>query len=514
MRFRDADPVRRFNDRRPIPVPESSYGDRLSFYASSRPSKPQAMDLKISSGEGARDINAWDDVPASSWFTPRLGYREISPDELVKGPAEFGPPQLPLVLMKFRLIENRARLLVSDRRGLLYMIKMDPPDFPAISTTAAVIVNRLFWGVGYNVAENHVLFFRREDLRIDPSRGLNEAAIDTVLGPRVRKQDELHRAVAVRILDGLPLGPTPENGVRRDDPNDLFPHQDRRTLRALRVFSALVNLCDISADNTLDLYEMTGDRGCIMHYLIDFDAALGSHAARGNRSWAGFNHLFSFSEVLNNALTLGLKVQDWERIRAVQWKSVGLFESEQFRAEKWKETHPFAPIRNSQPADDYWAAKIVNALTSAHIEALVRAAQYPEPGAGAYVAATLMERRRKIVDHFYSCVTPLEVLACGNTELLLRDLGSGTEGGNGSEIPYRVRMCSDRGRKVQPESTIHTTASGTLRIPITEKALRTGDDYVVVLIESLGCSENRREPAQFHLRRNERGELKVVGVKH
>ena len=42
--------------------------------------------------------------------------------------------------------------------------------------------------------------------------------------------------------------------VREDDPNDTVRHQDRRELRALKVFAAWVNHFDTKMHNSLDMY--------------------------------------------------------------------------------------------------------------------------------------------------------------------------------------------------------------------------------------------------------------------
>jgi hypothetical protein len=49
------------------------------------------------------------------------------------------------------------------------------------------------------------------------------------------------------------------------------------------------------------------------------------------------------------------------------------------RPASWKEVYPYEPMRRSQPADDYWAAKVVAHLTQSQLEALVQAADYREP---------------------------------------------------------------------------------------------------------------------------------------
>ena len=302
-----------------------------------------------------------DEVPASSWYIPRLGYEPISPEELRSGPTELGPPQYPITVIKIRNPKKNPRLFIYDSRNIYYLLKFDPPGYPNIATNSSFIVNRLFWGFGYHVPEDHLCSFKREDFKIDLHSQLVTADLDSIFTRIAQPVNGYHKAIASRIIDGLPLGPAPEKGVRKDDPNDWFPHQKRRVLRGLRVFCALTNMCDINSNNTLDIYVGNEGEGYIKHHFVDFDDAFGTHAAREKRPWAGFNHFFSIKEILHNFLTLGLKVKGWEQINDSPWKSVGSFEATHFTPQEWKETYPFKPIRESRPDDDYWAAKIVGA---------------------------------------------------------------------------------------------------------------------------------------------------------
>ena len=55
------------------------------------------------------------------------------------------------------------------------------------------------------------------------------------------RSDGSVQVVASKFLSGKPIGPYDFQGTRSDDPNDIFPHQDRRELRALQIFAAWMN---------------------------------------------------------------------------------------------------------------------------------------------------------------------------------------------------------------------------------------------------------------------------------
>ena len=513
MSFRDAEPVLYFNDIRPIPTPQAIDMEKFDYFATVLPTRPVVTSLSLPGKNSAKDINSMDDVPASSWFIPRLGYESISPDELLNGPTELGPPQPPLRVIRVRNPEFNPRLFVYDRREIYYMLKMDPPEYPCIATTTSFIVNRLFWGFGYNVPEDHLTFFTRDQISIAPDAELSESAIDTVLNRVAAPVVGRYRAIASRILEGLPLGPTAEKSVRTDDPNDLFPHEDRRVLRALRVFAALTNTSDFNADNTLDMYVGQSGKGYIKHHIIDFDDAFGTHAARHKRLWAGYNHIFSLKDIARNLLTTGLIMNDWERISETPWKSVGIFESRIFKPERWKETHPFAPIRKSQPADIYWAGKILGALTKEHITALVQAAKYPEPEAEKYIIETLMERRKKLLRFAVEQVTPVEYMPLSEEMLYFQDMGKSLSGEKVQECSYLVGFYDSHGHECADKRIIREDTP-VFSVPLTFVDSLGPEYYLRVDISKQGKKRSQTIPAQFHFIKKVNSPIHLVGVVH
>jgi len=513
LRFRDADPVLYFNDIHSIPVPKDVQRDRFDYYATVLPVRPELRANIISQGQHSLDVNSIDEVPASSWYLPRLGFDNISPQELLDGPNELGPPRTPITVIKVRSPDHNPRLFVYDRRRIYYLLKFDPPGYPNIATNSSFIVNRLFWGFGYHVPEDHLVYLRRENIRIDPESLLSQTDLDTILTRVAQPINGQYKALASRIIEGLPLGTALEKGVRRDDPNDLFPHEKRRVLRGLRVFCALTNMVDISADNTLDIYVGEEGKGFIKHHLVDFDDAFGTLAAKEKKIWAGYNRLFNVETIVRNLFTLGLSVEGWEKIRVTPWKSVGSFESTFFKPKDWKETHPFDPIRRSQHADNYWAAKIVGALTREHIKILVEKSHYPEAGAEDYIIQTLMERRQKILNYYFSLVTPIELEQYDSEKLIFKDVAFTLMRDKIHERIYSVRFYDGADREIIVPMNF-LAQSHTLMIPFETSWINRAKGYLRIDISIDQENNTTAVPAQFHFRQSPESELRLVGVVH
>ncbi len=511
VRFADADPVWDLHDRSPIPLPSASRYIRADYYFKVLVRRPTSNLLKVAPVEPARDVNALDHVPASSWYTPRLGYRDISPEELLHGPVRIGPPQPPVRVVRAKHEGSNPGFVIADSRDQLYLIKFDPRDFPGVETTTALVVNRLFWGFGYNVPEDYVFFFNSNQVPVDTTANITEEEVKLVFSTVAPPQDGLYRATASLLIDGLYLGPVDDFGTRKGDPNDRFPHEKRRILRALKVFGAFTNQTDIRVDNSLDVYVGAPPHGYVKHYLLDFGGALGAHGAEEGRLWAGFRHVFSFEEIAGNFTTLGLKAEPWENITYTPWRSVGTLEAEYFDPLRWKETYPFEPVRRSQPDDDYWAAKIVAALTRAHLEALVNAAQYPEPGAAEYVVETLMKRREKVICAYFGLVSPLEYVSLENDTLILADFGRKYLPG----LPpshYEVHFFDDGKKEIAPHQWLYTSGE-LLPVRLEGELFAKAGGYVRVEARVWRAGRPSPRPVNFHFRRRN-GQPRLVGVVH
>ena len=249
------------------------------------------------------------------------------------------------------------------------------------------------------------------------------------------------------------------------------------------------------------------------HHIIDFDDAFGTHAARHNRLWAGYNHQFSFSDIFINLISAGLIVKGWENIKNTPWKSVGSFESKYFNPEDWKETHPYEPIRRSQPADEYWAAKIVGSLSREHIEALVAAADYPEPGAKEFVIETLIERRKKILEYCLKKVSPIEFIKLADEKLFLQDLGLVLLTKYFINSSYEIRFYNDHGQEISEKIVINAD-SASLYIPVTDSLMKKANDYLRIDVSVFRNNIEAPTPAQFHLKRRKDLSVRLLGIVH
>ena len=214
----------------------------------------------------AVNVNTIDEVPDSSWFTNRIGRREMSIDEIVRGPNQLDSVNIdgwPIVQEKSSGITPGYR--VTDPTGHLYQVKFDPPEHPEMASGAEVIGAAIYHALGYNVVQGYVV-------EVDPDRIVisdKATTVDCRAGggrcgartstacwrARARLPNGKYRATLSRFAEGRPVGYFKYYGTRPDDPNDIHPHEHRRELRANRVFAAWLNHDDSRGINSLDMLE-------------------------------------------------------------------------------------------------------------------------------------------------------------------------------------------------------------------------------------------------------------------
>lgn len=410
--------------------------------------------------QAASNLNTLDEVPNSSWFTNRIGIQPVTPADAARGPVEGEGPDrsAPWTIVSAKTQGVTPGFNIKDARGQTYLLKFDPPCCPGMSSAAGVITGRILHTAGYNVPEDFVVTFRREDLVLgekvrftDPEgvkRPMTTQDLERILSTVVRDPDGSWRAIASKFLHGTPVGPFSWSGRRKDDPLDPVRHENRRELRGLRVIAAWLDHFDMKQGNTLDMYVEEGGRHYVRHYLIDFASTLGA-GATGPYPMANYEYAFDGPAIFGRALGVGVYQSPWERIdRPAGLEEVGFLESKEFEPSKWKPLDPNATFANLTDRDGYWAAKIISAFTDEHLQAAVATGRYRNPEAERFVARLLAERRDKIARHWFDRVAPLDFFSVDGEIVRFHDLGHEREMYPGMTPRYRARVAAvdaDRG---------------------------------------------------------------------
>ena len=367
--------------------------------------------------ERAASVNTIDEVPDSSWFTNRVGTRTMTADEVMRGPNDDRGPAAGTWTVSRKANGVTPGFTITDSRNRRYFIKFDPPKDPELGTATEVIVTRLFHALGYHVPQASIVTLRPQDLVIGSDaevrtpggghRRMKQSDIDEQLGRAHRNGDGTYRVVAGEGLPGRPLEGFKYEGTRTDDPNDVIPHEDRRELRGLRVFSAWVSHTDAKAINSLDMLITEGGRSVVRHHLIDFNAALGSAGIGPKDRRDGYEYVAEFGPAKPALPALGFAIRPWMTIRYPNYRGVGRFESARFVPELWRPRVPNPAYVRSRPDDTFWGARKLMAMSDDLIRAAVRAGQLSDPAAEKYLADTLIERRNKIGRAWLTAVNPI-----------------------------------------------------------------------------------------------------------
>jgi hypothetical protein len=295
---------------------------------------------------------------------------------------------------------------IKDPAGTRFIIKFDPPACPEMATGADVVSSYLFWAAGYNVPCNSIVHFQADSLVIGPDavatdeRGrkapMTQAFLTHLLSRVRREPDGSYRAMASRLLIGKPLGPFQYEGRRKDDPEDLIPHQYRRELRGLWTLCAWTGHADSRGPNSLDMWVQDGGRSFVRHHLIDFGSCLGSGAVAKRAYQTGHEYFVDYNTMVRSAFTLGLVPAKWEASEDPGLLSIGFIDSKTFDPRGWRPDYPNPAFDERTDRDIRWGARIVAAMSDSLIRAAVEQGKYSDPRATEYLTRVLIERRDKI----------------------------------------------------------------------------------------------------------------------
>jgi hypothetical protein len=472
----------------------------------------------------AGNVNTIDEVPDSSWFVNRVGRRMLSTAELVRGPDRFES----ISLDGWKVSGGKSSGLqpgfrMTDPSGHLYQIEFDPPSNPEMATGAEIIGTAFYHAFGYHTVDVYLAELdpakiaiaanaRVSDPLLGERRTLTRRDVDEVLRRGAQLPNGRFRVLVSRFADGAPLGNFRYYATRPDDPNDIVPHEDRRELRAARVFGSWLNHDDSRGVNSLDMLHTEGGRRYVKHYMFDFGSIMGSGTVFAQRHRAGNEYLVEWAPGWLTLATLGLYTRPWLHVDYPDVPpAVGRFEAASFDPASWRPEYPNPAFDNMRADDAFWAARIVASFSDADIRAIVGKARYTDASATDYLTDTLIERRNRVMKTWLTAVNPLVDFALSPAGVLTFSNAAVAAEIATSPTGYRIRWSRfDNATGSTSDTTELNTADAR---PTAPPGLLAGAQFVQVEIASQHPEFSAwNTPVKVHFRR-EPGGWGVVGIR-
>ncbi len=553
-------------DRQPIPEPAeregNMYWDRADLQVIHQLEKPlnlnwvgrqAAQAVGLAGAKQADNVNVLDEPPASSWWTPRHFYEPMSKRALVVGPnsrpttgGAAGPDTTAPWTVTSGKLEGASRgFQIEDARGDRYLIKLDGPDWPELTSSAEVIATKIFYAAGYNVPQNTITRIDPDALRISEDAAVSEGGgerpmqrrdLTAILAPYTRQEDGRIRAMASKFVDGQPLGPFNFRGRRDDDPNDRVRHEHRRELRGLRVMSSWLNDADRRAANTLDVYT---DGNYIKHHLLDMGSTLGANASGTHRTIHGQAYMVDHRIMAEALLSFGAFRFPWLYVDPMpRYPAVGYFRVDVFKPGDWVPTYPNPAFEKMTLRDAFWGAKIVMSFTDDDLAAIIETGQISNPDAEAHLLDVLAARRDMIGRYWFARINPLdrfritrsratEVASVGSKRaqapdapvLAFDDLAVTGQlaAAEASSYVYTIRRngCNLVREQTVADPRLPLVAADRTTLPryLDERGARDAEDRVVrVDIRTQRASASLSKPVRVYVYLPTRGDARVVGL--
>ena len=373
--------------------------------------------------------------------------------------------------------------------GQVYQLEVDPKGHPRLATGAEFIGGLIYHALGYFVEDVYVLKVHPRNIRISEKATIRDASgrrrftahdLDNILSVAARDEDGRVYMSATRY-DGKDLGNFEYHGTRSDDPNDIYPHEHRRELRANRVFAAWLAHDDSRALNTRNVRVVGDGRNYIRHYVRDFGAILGSSTRFTEPPISNHEYYVEKDSSLKRLFTLGFYTPNYLRTRAPENipPSVGWFESSSFEPDAWKPNYPNAAFSNMQPDDAFWGARLVSRFSDEAIRAIVEQAGYDDPQAVDYLTRTLIRRRDIIARTWLNGVNPIvdvSLDATGTLSFTNAAVAAGVAAHGTYTIAW-ARFDNESGSSAKVSVEKHTrTARGRTRVVDRERRIHRGHD--------------------------------------
>jgi hypothetical protein len=538
LRFRNQAPVWKVDDRAPfVGKPKEREYNRTLYHVDGFGVRRLTRAMDFPDRGRALDVNSLDEVPDSSWFTNRIGVRDLSIEELVRG-ANLDPSpieSLPWTIVSAKVGGTAIGFVFEDKKGDRYLLKFDVKSVPEMETAAHVLGHRILWAAGYNVPQDYLAYIRREDLVVSPKATKKDALgnkaplttkeVDEALAKVFQEHGKI-RVLASRLLPGTPIGPYAREGKRDDDPNDLIAHERRRSVRGQLALFSWLGHTDLQEDNTLDVFRAekeTPDRGYVEHYLIDFGKAFGVMGYVNNWKTTGYTYRVDLGFAIKTIFGFGLWKRPWEDSEGPPLRGIAIFDAKTYDPSAFRANSQYWPLEDADRFDGFWGAKIGIRFTKEQLAAVVAEARYSDPRASAYMLETLIARQRKMAAYWFGEVSPLDGFvvesgvdpkagAAGQARLCFDDLAL-RYALTAEATRYRVQAFdfaeAALGKELQVAGPAASSGSRTCVVaPVASQ----NDGYTIVELAALRAG--KALPAvRVHVARQASGELAVIGLR-
>ncbi len=408
--------------------------------------RPVAKLFQVDSYGEAENVNAFDEVPDSSWFTNRIGAHPMTPETVASGycseGAELKPDPADGTWVIDHGKDNGAnpgfRVKVE---GTKFMLKTDDAQAER-ATGAAAIATRFYYAAGWWAPCDSVVYFKKSALtlkpgltikaNVGPAKKFDEKLLDKILSATGRR-GELYRAVASRWLPGEPLGPFQYEGTRGDDPSDTIKHENRRDLRGARVLGAWLNHFDSREQNSMATWMPTNEKdprspGYVRHWYIDLGDCFGSEwDVDGFSRRLGHSYLLDFNYILEDFATLGVQARPWDHAaRTPGAENFGYFSARDFDPDLWRGEYPNPAYSRMTERDAAWATRIIARFTEEDVRAAVGVGNFTKPEHTEFLVNVLLERQRIILRRYFSKLSPLADVRVEGRTMCATDLSRST----------------------------------------------------------------------------------------
>jgi hypothetical protein len=408
--------------------------------------RPLTRVFKVDASEPAPNVNSFDEVPDSAWFSNRLGKQKPTRDQLLAGACRAedlldGAKATPESWLIDQGKPNGAspgfRIKINDKQK--FLMKTDSKDQPERPTAASAIGAALYHAAGFFTSCEQIVYFDPKDVALKPGliatdnsgipKKFDQKQLEWVYSQAVRSGTQV-RMQASAWLPGSLLGPFRYEGTRGDDPNDAIPHEDRRELRGARVLAAWLNHFDAREQNTMDTWiadnpdAPDSSPGHVRHYYLDTSDCFGSEwewDAISRR--LGNSYLLDWGYIGADFITLGTINRTWEKLEKTPgYELFGYFNYKHFDPDQWKNEYPNPAFSNADEHDNAWMTRILSRLDRADIEALVTLGEFTKPEHAAFLTEVLERRLQRIVARYFAELSPLADPRLEGDRVCMKDL--------------------------------------------------------------------------------------------